>query len=370
MRKGMTSLVALLVVLLSLGLVSPAAYADDAPVEDVAVVATDPPADVASEPPADDSAPPPADEPAPPTEDVQESAPPPADVIVETEPVVVTETTTEVSTDSVAPVETTVSTEAASDQGSTAPPADAAALPTEESAEPAGDAEVAALALEGEEGQDIEVLSLGEATVEPEMGAALAAITEGEPAANVSIALLPGLVTSSDTPENVVAVLVGTGITYQNINYVGAADALGKFTGGTGIIGFEDGIIMGSGNINDVVGPNVQDGITTENGQPGDADLDALVAGGTQDAAVLTFDFVPSGNKVQFEYVFASDEYNEYVGSQYNDVFAFFINGANCAPSMAAVSPSTRSMAHPIPRSTATMIWVTVAARSTPRWMA
>jgi uncharacterized repeat protein (TIGR01451 family) len=45
---------------------------------------------------------------------------------------------------------------------------------------------------------------------------------------------------------------------------------------------------------------------------------------------VLQFDFVPSSNTVTFRYVFASDEYNEFVG-QFNDVFAFFIDGQNVA---------------------------------------
>src|SRR4029077_20141383 len=47
-------------------------------------------------------------------------------------------------------------------------------------------------------------------------------------------------------------------------------------------------------------------------------------------AAVLEFDFVPATSTLTFEYVFASDEYNEFVG-QFNDVFAFFLNGAKIA---------------------------------------
>jgi uncharacterized repeat protein (TIGR01451 family) len=50
----------------------------------------------------------------------------------------------------------------------------------------------------------------------------------------------------------------------------------------------------------------------------------------TFDAAVLEFDFVPASSTVSFRYVFASDEYNEFVGL-INDVFAFFIDGQNVA---------------------------------------
>ena len=95
-------------------------------------------------------------------------------------------------------------------------------------------------------------------------------------------------------------------------------------------IGFDSGVILSSGCVANVVGPNSIDDVTCENGTPGDADLDALAAFPTFDAAVLELDFVPTSDAVVFQYVFASDEYNEYVNTEFNDVFAFLINGANC----------------------------------------
>jgi Prealbumin-like fold domain len=137
--------------------------------------------------------------------------------------------------------------------------------------------------------------------------------------------------TSGITPTDLANEIAGPGVTVSNVTYTGANVAAGKFAGGTGIIGFEDGIMLSSGSIANAIGPNQNDGITTSNGTPGDSDLTALAGVTTNDAAVLEFDFVPSASTAFFQYVFASDEYNEYVNSQYNDVFAFFVNGTNCA---------------------------------------
>jgi len=324
-------LVLVLVVLLSLWLVRPGVAAQESPPESDLVGSTDVPAD----PPADESAEPAADVPA------ELPAEPPADVPAEAADVPVEEPAPPVEEAPIAVVDEPVVSEpdpaAPATEPAAAAPAEAPmAVSTEPvSPEPEAPAEAAdpaleSLALSGEEGESLELLSVEDAPIEAEAEQAIAAITAEDPSATVQVALVPGLVLTEDTPENVVAILVGSGITYQNITYAGAPQALGQFTGGTGIIGFDAGIILSTGNIGFAVGPNEFDDVTAVNDQPGDPDLEAIEPG-TQDAAVLTFEFVPEGNTVTFEYVFASDEYPEYVGSEFNDTFAFFINGTNCA---------------------------------------
>lgn len=135
------------------------------------------------------------------------------------------------------------------------------------------------------------------------------------------------------TETDLAAELVGTGVTVSGASYTGANIAAGTFGGGDGVIGFDSGVVLGSGNIADVVGPNDDPAATTVNGAAGDSDLDALSGFDTFDAAVLEFDFTvgPDAESIFFQYVFASEEYNEYVGTQFNDVFGFFVNGTNCA---------------------------------------
>ncbi|MBK7878306.1 MAG: choice-of-anchor L domain-containing protein [Planctomycetes bacterium] len=150
--------------------------------------------------------------------------------------------------------------------------------------------------------------------------------------------LVAGLVTNDLstgglTPNGLVQALVGTGVSVSNITYHGAPIAAGTFTGGTGIVGFAQGIVLSSGDIASVVGPqNTSPSTSTDNLLLGDPDLDALVTGATQDASVLEFDFsCPTASVISFQYVFASEEFDEWVNSSYNDVFAFFLNGQNIA---------------------------------------
>lgn len=134
------------------------------------------------------------------------------------------------------------------------------------------------------------------------------------------------------TPAQLAQFLLGEDVEIKNVKFTGAQKAAGTFTGGTGIIGFNSGIILSSGDIANVVGPNKEDGVTGSNGTDGDVDLDKLIPDyETEDAAVLEFDFIPVHETAMFKYVFSSDEYNEYVNSSYNDVFGFFINGSNMA---------------------------------------
>jgi hypothetical protein len=166
-------------------------------------------------------------------------------------------------------------------------------------------------------------------------------------AGTISVVGLGGALTPADLVEN----LVGAGITYSNVSFTGTQGGTATASGGTFIngltnIGIDQGIILCSGHVNNAPGPNSSDGISADLGLPGDANLNAAFGGIiTYDASVLEFDFVPTGEHMYVEYVFASDEYNEYVG-QFNDPFAFFLDGVNIAtvPTSAGVPVSVGSV--------------------------
>jgi gliding motility-associated-like protein len=152
------------------------------------------------------------------------------------------------------------------------------------------------------------------------------------------------LVTSTAmTPTALVEdVLVGSGVAVSGITYTGDPDAIGSFNGEATNLGLGSGIILTTGTVKNEVsgfigeqqgpfGPNDTGSAGKANGQPGYAPLTALAGVGTENAAILEFDFIPQSDTVRFRYVFGSDEYPEYVGEGFNDVFAFFISGPGIA---------------------------------------
>jgi gliding motility-associated-like protein len=147
-------------------------------------------------------------------------------------------------------------------------------------------------------------------------------------------------VTTGQTAQQLVQnVLVGSGVTVSNVTYSGAAGTIGHFTtGGTATnLGMSSRIVMASGLVDGSNGQYaVGSGATNFNswttGTTSDPDLANLVPGYTiNDAAALAFDFTPLSDTIKFRYVFGSEEYPEWVGSSFNDVFGFFISGPNPA---------------------------------------
>jgi hypothetical protein len=141
-----------------------------------------------------------------------------------------------------------------------------------------------------------------------------------------------GSINAFTSAQQLAASLAGAGVTIANARYTGDPLAAGTFTGGQVDIGIDSGVILSTGRVGDAQGPNQSDAWSHDFELPGDPDLDALVLPNpTHDAAILEFDVTPAADTLAVRFVFASEEYNEFVGTDFNDVVAIFVNGVNCA---------------------------------------
>lgn len=142
-------------------------------------------------------------------------------------------------------------------------------------------------------------------------------------------------ITITENGSELVDGILGSGIsvTPGSIVYSGAPQASGIFKAGSSSgITIDRGILLTSGNAVGAVGPNAYDEYTGSNGLPGDAQLDGLIPGySTYDATSLEFRFTTTGGNLYFNYVFASEEYNEFSNTEFNDVFGFYLDGKNIA---------------------------------------
>ena len=138
--------------------------------------------------------------------------------------------------------------------------------------------------------------------------------------------------TPYDTPTYLTDnILLGGGIGAANFSFIGDSNQIGFFNAINSNLGIDSGIVLSSGNIFDLLGPNAIGSTSTIFSGAGDPTLDAVIfPDPTNDAAVLEFDFIPTSDTISFKYIFGSEEYLEFVNS-YNDAFGFFLTGPNPA---------------------------------------
>ncbi|MBC8048189.1 MAG: choice-of-anchor L domain-containing protein [Fimbriimonadaceae bacterium] len=122
--------------------------------------------------------------------------------------------------------------------------------------------------------------------------------------------------------------LAGPGVTVSNLVRTCADTASGFYNSSAANVGIDSGIVLTSGSILNATGPNTSGSASAWNGYGGDADLDELIPGYyTYEACLIEFDMTVMADTVRINYVFGSEEYLEWVGSSFNDVFAFWVSG-------------------------------------------
>ena len=166
--------------------------------------------------------------------------------------------------------------------------------------------------------------------------------------------------------DSLVGKLVGNGVIVENIrsNLSESTRALATFKADAQLLnGIRSGLMMVTGVADTMAGTN--NGIisaqmggfnyadTIDGCSSGRQMLNAVLADNSTvqrkatDCATIQFDIIPATDSIKFNYVFASEEYNTFVCSNFNDIFGFFIRGPGIVgdQNLAADFPETRNIA-------------------------
>lgn len=138
------------------------------------------------------------------------------------------------------------------------------------------------------------------------------------------------ITTTNDTSALINAFLGGDPdprITITDVQVEGDQRGFGTYTSGP--LGIGDGIILASGAVTNALPPNNSGSTTTDFNLPGCDECDSLIPGyESYDATILTITFdVGNIDGIRFDFIFGSEEYPEWVGSAFNDVYGAFLNG-------------------------------------------
>ncbi|MEO8589671.1 MAG: choice-of-anchor L domain-containing protein [Flavobacteriales bacterium] len=113
------------------------------------------------------------------------------------------------------------------------------------------------------------------------------------------------------------------------------AQQVGLFNDSTMSIGLDSGMVMSTGQIYGVLGPNSIPNMSFGGGYTtGDPDLMTMstyYANVIGDPGILQMDLVPAGDTLEVRYVFGSEEYDEYVCSDKDDRVGMFLSGPGIA---------------------------------------
>ena len=152
------------------------------------------------------------------------------------------------------------------------------------------------------------------------------------------------MVTASELPINSNASalvmaneIFGSGVTVVNASYTGDNLSSATYSNGLatapGVVPGDTGVILSTGYARDFTNSfgqsNQSTGTSTNTtGQNGNSQFNQAAGAFTYDASYLTVDFIPTGNVMTMQFVFASEEYPEYTNGIYQDFVGVWVNGA------------------------------------------
>jgi hypothetical protein len=142
---------------------------------------------------------------------------------------------------------------------------------------------------------------------------------------------------TSTTALNMANAIFGAGVTVTGASYTGPASSAAVYSNGQlapGVVPANTGVILSTGRAADFTqssgDPNRNAGTTTDTtGINNNAQFNTIAGANTYDAVWLDVDFIPTGDEMTIRFVFASEEYPEYINSQFNDVVGVWVNGTH-----------------------------------------
>ena len=130
--------------------------------------------------------------------------------------------------------------------------------------------------------------------------------------------------------------IFGDGVTVVSASYTGDSRSSGIYSNGDAVspelTPGDTGVILSTGQVRAVTrpsgDPNVSGSTTTASGGPNNvAQFNAAAGTATYDAAWLDVDFIPTGDVMTMQFVFASEEFPEFASGAYQDFVGVWVNG-------------------------------------------
>ena len=140
----------------------------------------------------------------------------------------------------------------------------------------------------------------------------------------------------SYTPQQLIEDILINSNCIENVNvtnvvggdFGGTELSYGYFDAISSSFPFQSGIVLSTGKLNNVPGPNTTLSDDDASGWIGDNDLETILnESNTLNATLIEFEFTAVASQISFRYIFASEEYQEGNSNtcQYSDLFGFLI---------------------------------------------
>lgn len=141
-----------------------------------------------------------------------------------------------------------------------------------------------------------------------------------------AMAFVVGATNNNETLKNQLLGNQTAGLSNFSVSVTGNQAAFGTFANDP--FGLQSGVVLSTGKVADIPGRNIKDNAMI-NGSDVNTDFGPKGETGDLTQLNLTFFAGSTAEKLFFEYVFASEEFPEFGGSQFNDSFKLLLNGEN-----------------------------------------